>query len=75
MLEPNQLAHFRTFGFLRLTGLFAQDIADITSFIGFFVDGDAIADINRDDRLDLGDIVQFVGSYQLGCDPGGNGGD
>ena len=52
-----------------------QDIADITSFIGFFVDGDAIADINRDDRLDLGDIVQFVGSYQLGCDPGGNGGD
>ena len=53
MLELNQLAHFRTFGFLRLTGLFAQDIADITRESEHIWESDDTPRKNQEIRLDL----------------------
>ncbi|HAA76714.1 TPA: hypothetical protein DCE37_16510 [Candidatus Latescibacteria bacterium] len=52
MLTPNQLAHFRTFGFLRLTGLFAQDIANITRESQHIWESDETPRKNQEIRLD-----------------------
>ena len=48
-----------------------QGLADITTFVDLFIAGNTIADLTRDDSLDLADIVLFVGQFNNDC-PGGN---
>ncbi len=47
-----------------------QDAGDITTFADLFLRRNPVADLNRDDTLDLLDIVEFVTGYASGCDDG-----
>jgi DNA-binding beta-propeller fold protein YncE len=43
------------------------DLADIQSFVGGFVAGDPIADLNDDGLFDLADVQALVGAFTAGC--------
>ena len=43
------------------------DLADITAFVGGFVDQDLRSDLNEDGRLDLADVIAFVDGFVAGC--------
>ncbi|USN98464.1 MAG: VCBS repeat-containing protein [Phycisphaeraceae bacterium] len=44
-----------------------QDLGDITTFVEMFTANDPIADLNRDDLVDLADIVAFIVGFGQGC--------
>ncbi|USN98463.1 MAG: VCBS repeat-containing protein [Phycisphaeraceae bacterium] len=44
-----------------------QDVSDVTLFASLFLDNNPIADLNRDDLVDLGDIVTFITEFASGC--------
>ncbi len=43
------------------------DLADIAAFVGGFISGDPIADLNPDGVFDLADITAFIASFNAGC--------
>ena len=43
------------------------DLADVQAFVGAFVAGDPLADLNPDGVLDLADIQAFVSAFTVGC--------
>ena len=48
-----------------------QDLGDINTFVAYFTASNPIADLNRDESLDLADIVFFVSQFNNDC-PGGD---
>ena len=52
-----------------------QNASDITTFVEYFVATNSIADLNRDENLDLADIVSFVAQFDQDCDDSTGGED
>jgi hypothetical protein len=49
-----------------------QDLGDINTFVAYFTTSNPIADLNRDESLDLADIVSFVGQFNDDCPGSGD---
>jgi hypothetical protein len=49
-----------------------QNLSDISTFVDYFIASNPIADLNRDQSLDLADIVSFVSQFNSDCPGGGD---
>lgn len=44
-----------------------HDVGDVTTFVNLFMSNNPIADLNRDDIIDLHDIVKFINGFARDC--------